>query len=140
MPDQDPRAVTLEKIYAAFAVGDWDSWSEHIDENSLLIEAESLPYGGRFKGMDIVRGLTKILEYWEDFDYKRLETFYGETSIMVYGIMEATGKATGLRVSMPLAERWIFEGTTIREVTAIYGDTALCLKATVGEMGAAQLG
>jgi len=132
MSTEDPRAATLEKIYAAFAVGDWDSWSDHIDENSLLIEAESLPYGGRFKGMDIVKGLDKIIEYWEDFDYQRIETYYGEKSIMVYGIMHATGKATGLRVTMPLAERWVIEGTIVREVTAIYGDTALCLKATIG--------
>ena len=127
------NAATLDKIYAAFAVGDWESWKDHIDENSVLIEAESLPYGGRFKGMDIVKGLEKIAHYWEDFDYQRHETYHGDTAIMVYGTMAATGKATGLRVSMPLAERWVLDGPIVREVTAIYGDTALCIKATLGD-------
>ena len=45
MSNQEQNAATLEKIYAAFAIGDWESWKDHIDENSVLIEAETLPYG-----------------------------------------------------------------------------------------------
>ncbi len=133
MSSKEQNSATLEKIYAAFAIGDWESWKDHIDENSVLIEAETLPYGGRFKGMDIVKGLQKIAEHWEDFDYQRHETYHGDNAIMVYGTMAATGKATGLRVTMPLAERWVLDGPIVREVTAIYGDTALCRMATLGE-------
>jgi ketosteroid isomerase-like protein len=128
----EQNLATLNDVYAAFAAGDWDTWMTHVDDDSVLIEADTLPYGGRFQGQGIIEALQKIASFWTDFEYERIETYASEQSVMVYGIMTATGVATGLRVSMPLAERWIFEGPIIREVTAIYGDTASCIKATVG--------
>jgi len=44
---------------------------------------------------------------------------------IAYGVFNATSKATGKKVSVPLAEMWRFKDGKVEEMLAIYGDTAL---------------
>ena len=40
----------LDEIYGAFFAGEFENWMGYWDENSVIREAESLPYGGDHRG------------------------------------------------------------------------------------------
>lgn len=125
----DNRKV-LDQIYGAFASGNLEVWKSFFDENSVLIEAETLPYGGRFQGLDrILEAMASIRSCWSDFQYDVEEVYASDHSMIVYGHMRATAAATGRRVEMPLVERWIIENGIVHEVSAVYSDTKLALSA-----------
>lgn len=118
--------ATLKQIYKAFADNDLEVWKSFFDDRSVLIEAESLPYGGRFEGLErILEAMSMIRASWDDFQYDVDEMHVSERSIIVYGQMDAVAAATRTRVQIPLVERWIIVDGIVREVTAIYSDTAL---------------
>ena len=116
----------LEEIYEAFFTGDLEKWFGYIDDNSALIEAQSLPYAGEHRGPHAIRvAIAHILECWDDGRFDIEDIYSNEGSAIAYGTMHWTARATGKRVSFRLCERWTFNGRRIGEVTPVYGDTAL---------------
>ena len=70
----------VDEAYAALLTkGDIDGFLAHFDENSELIEAESLPYAGHYHGKDAIRGLVQSLfTYWKDVDYDIERTVFDD--------------------------------------------------------------
>ena len=118
--------ATLNKIYEAFFSGDMKSWLGFWDEESVIYEAESLPYGGHYQGPEQIKSLAeKMGSLWEDFDFQIQEILGSDSRLIAYGTWNGTGKRTGVRVTVPFTEIWVFKDDRVAEVTPIYGDTAL---------------
>lgn len=114
----------VDEIYAAFGSGDLDKWLTFFDDESVLIEADSLPYGGRFKGREeIMSAINTIMATWDNFSYDVHEKYANETTAMVFGTISGTAKATGRKIKMPLVERWTIRDGKVDEVLPIYFDT-----------------
>lgn len=123
----------VEEVYDAFFAGDLDRWFGYIDDNSALIEADSLPYGGTHRGVAQIRdAINVILECWDDGRFDIEEIYASDQSALAYGVMHWTARRTGKRISFPLVERWTFDNGKVREVVPLYGDTALVLAALNG--------
>lgn len=116
----------LDKIYAAFFAGDLDLWLTYWTEDSVLWEADSLPYGGTAKGLVQIRETAEQMgEAWSDVDLDIHDIAGGDDRLITYGTWTGTGRKTGRSVSFPFAEVWVFKDQKVAKVTPIYGDTVL---------------
>jgi len=126
MTQADQNRKTLHDIYGAFFSGDLEAWLSFFTEDSVFWEAESLPYGGVAKGVEQVRAtVMKMIECWDDVSFDVDDVLANDQRVIAYGTFNATAKATGEKVSVPLAEMWRFRDGKVEEIVAIYGDTAL---------------
>lgn len=120
----------LENAYKAMFSGDLDGFLNHFHEEAEMIEAESLPYGGTFRGIDAIRGaIMEVAQLWEGFNFAVDEMVANDTTVIAYGTFSATARATGKHVSFPITEVTRFRDGQISLIHPIYSDTHLALKA-----------
>lgn len=119
------RQVVDDAYAALFGRGDLEGFLADFDENSEMIEADSLPYGGTYRGKDAIRAaIGKVIsEYWDNFAYDIESIVYGDEYVMAYGRFSATGKQSGKKVSFPLTEVWRVRDGRVALVHPVYGDT-----------------
>ena len=126
MTKAEEHRQTLENIYATFFKGDFEGWLAFFTDDSVFREPETLPYGGVVKGREQIQAtVMKIVECWDDISYDVEDILANDQRAIAYGVFNATSKATGKKVSVPLAEMWRFKDGKVEEMLAIYGDTAL---------------
>lgn len=129
MSDQD-KIATVKAAYAGFFAGDLAAFLRNFDGESVLIEADSLPYGGTFRGpAQCGQALGGIARAWRDIDFRIVEYTAGGAFVIVYGIFTATGRSSGATISQPLVEVWEFDGSRVVSLRAIYADTAAVVAA-----------
>lgn len=119
------RQVVDDAYAALFERGDLEGFLADFDENSQMIEADSLPYHGVYRGKDAIRrGIQAVIgEYWDDFAYDIDAITYGEEYVMAYGRFSATAKKSRKKVSFPLTEVWRIREGRVALVHPVYGDT-----------------
>jgi len=116
----------LDKIYAAFFAGDMELWLTYWTEDSVLWEADSLPYGGGAKGLDAIQQTFKEMgEAWSEADLEIHDILGSDERLITYGTWTGTGAKTGKSVSFPFAEVWEFKDQKVAKVIPIYSDTVL---------------
>lgn len=124
----------LDIVKAAYAAmldrGDLEGFIAFFAEDGVLLEADSLPYGGRFVGADAIRtALLKVIETYSEFSFEPdVFTTSGEW-VIAYGPFSVTVRSTGKKVSFPLAEATHVVGGKIKLIHPVYGDTAAILAA-----------
>ena len=132
MPNAAENERLTRELYKAFFSGDLERWFSYVDDESVLIEVDGLPYGGTYKGVaEFRRAITVITEIWADIKFDIVEIMSSDLCAMGYGIFSVTSKKTGRRISFPLAEKWTFVGGKIRELRPYYADTVLVRSALV---------
>lgn len=118
------RQVVDDAYAALFGSGDLEGFLGDFDEQSIMIEAESLPYGGTYHGKTAIRAaIQNVFGYWKDFAFDIESIAYGDDYVMAYGRFSATSVKTGKQVSFPLAEVWKINNGRVVLVNPIYGDT-----------------
>ena len=126
MSKETKDRATLDSLYEAFFSGDMESWLSFWNEESIIYEVESLPYGGMHKGLGAIKALAeKMGGLWEDLDLQIHEILGSDSRLIAYGTWNGTGKKSGRRITFPFAEVWVFKDGKVVEVTPIYGDTTL---------------
>jgi ketosteroid isomerase-like protein len=99
-------------------------------EDLTIIEADSLPYGGTYRGFGSLKGLGKGMS--EAFSEMRLEYVgcIGEgDTIVAELLLHFTGRASGKSLSMPVLEIVRFRDGKMVEIKPFYFDTAATLEA-----------
>jgi len=124
----------VEIVKAAYAAmldrGDLEGFLAFFAEDGALLEADSLPYGGRFVGADAIRGaLIKVVETFSEFSYKPDVFATSGEWVIAYGTFAVTVRSTGKKVSFPLAEVTHVVDGKIKLINPVYGDTAAILAA-----------
>jgi ketosteroid isomerase-like protein len=119
------RQVVDDAYAALFGRGDLEGFLADFDDSSEMIEADSLPYRGTYRGKDAIRSAIQsvISEYWEGFSYEIESICYGDEYVMAYGRFAATGKKSEKKVSFPLTEVWKIRDGRVALVHPVYGDT-----------------
>ena len=125
MTSKSARQVVDDAYAALFERGDLEGFLADFDDNSKMIEADSLPYGGTYRGKDAIRAaIQKVVgEYWSDFAYDIESIVYGDEYVMAYGCFSAIGKKNEKKVSFPLTEVWRIRDGRVTLVHPVYGDT-----------------
>jgi ketosteroid isomerase-like protein len=128
---QAPLSVALVRAaYDHIFAGDLEAFLNCVHANCVLVEAKSLPYGGRHVGRQSIKAaILRVLDTWSEFRFDIEEILAGENSVIAYGMMVVRGRATDIEATFPLAERWVFKDGYVMEIVAIYGDTALAIHA-----------
>ena len=131
MNKADANRDLLKRIYELFFSGDIETMSGLFAPDAVIVEVASLPYAGEYRGPE---GMTEIArrlhETWDELALDLQDILASDTRAAGVGIFSAVAKATGERVSFPMAEIWTFEGGKILRCEPIYGDTAAVRRAT----------
>lgn len=125
-----PRQIVDQAYEALLKNGDVDGFLAHFDENSVLVEAPSLPYGGTFKGRDAIKAaIGGVFQYYSALTLSTEVITEGDGWVIAYGTFSATTARTGKTVTMPLAEVWKFNGDKVSLLHPVYSDTKAVIDA-----------
>ena len=125
---KSPRQLVDDAYAALFERGDLDGFLADFNEDSMMIEAESLPYGGTFRGRAAIKAaIERVFGYWRDFAYDLDAITNSEEYVIAYGRFRATSIKTGKPIDMPLAEVWHIRDGRVVMINPVYSDTKLAL-------------
>jgi ketosteroid isomerase-like protein len=123
MNSPDHRQLVLN-AYAAISSGDLDAFYSCFHEDVVLHEAESLPYGGCYRGLaELKHGVAKVFDAWADFRFHVEEVAAAGDMAFVYLHGCGTGKKTGKTFAFPFVEVWRFRQGKVIELRPFYWDT-----------------
>lgn len=120
---------TIKQMYEAAIKGDMQKALNALDEDLVVHEQESLPYGGRYEGHEGFQKLFQNLAAtWDDFKFTPKE--YLDAGESVVAIVQLTDKAktTGNSLDMTMYELWKMRGGKAVECRSIVWDTAKMLE------------
>lgn len=124
------RQIVDDAYVALFENGDLDGFLNDFDENSVMIEPVSLPYGGTYRGKDQIKAaIQNVFNYWNGFSYEIESIVYGDEYVMAYGRFSAASAKSGKKVSFHLTEVWRIRNGRVVLVHPVYGDTKLAVDA-----------
>lgn len=114
---KDAYAALLEK-------GDLEGFIDYFADDGALLEADSLPYGGRHVGRDAIRSaLHEIGGKFSAFSFKPDVYATSGEWVIAYGTFSATARESGKTATFPLAEATQIVDGKIKLIHPIYGDT-----------------
>jgi hypothetical protein len=99
--------------YAAFAAGDMDGVIAPMHPDIVWEQAQGLPHGGVYHGVDEVRrAVFDPLddEWWDDFRADPDEFIEAGEHVVVLGRYTARAKGTGRPLDVPYLHLWTFNG------------------------------
>ena len=126
----------VRKLFESAFAGDFEGLKQYLHPDVRVNEAESLPYGGVYVGIDQMVALNAhVFSFWTDFSIT-VKQLFGEGE-WVTALTEMQGKArtTGLAFKMPLSEVFRVKDGKIVEITPYYFDTKLLCDAMQGTGG-----
>jgi ketosteroid isomerase-like protein len=123
-------AATTERFLEAFRRGEIERATSMLADDFEVVEPESLPYGGTFRGKDGFNELmAKLAEVWEftDFEFEVFGT--DENTTFHTTRLNATARATGRFCTTAIVEKQIHRDGKIRHCQVFPADTAEMLEA-----------
>jgi uncharacterized protein len=120
-----PVRQIVDEAFAALARNDMEGFFRDFDDNSELIEVDSLPYGGTYRGKEKIQAISKriMTEYWHDFAFDVDTSTYGEDCVVTIGTLRGKNPKNGKKWSIPFAEVWKVRAGRVSQIIPIYGDT-----------------
>jgi uncharacterized protein len=114
---EDTVAIA-RSAYEAFARDDLDGVLAMLDDDIVWHEAQGLPHGGAYHGLDAVRAAIfdpLDEQWWDGFAATPSEFIGAGDHVLVLGRYTARAKATGAPLDVPFAHVWLFrDGRAIR--------------------------
>ena len=108
----------VRRSYEAFARDDMDGVLADMHPNIEWHQAQGLPHGGYYRGIDEVRrNIFDPLddEWWDEFDADPDEFLDAGDQVVVLGRYRGVAKATGKRLDVPFVHVWTLrDGRAVR--------------------------
>lgn len=121
----------IQGLYDLTAQGKWDEAEARLTDDFEIIEAESLPYSGEWKGKDALKRLyTLVFEFWENPSLDIHDITVSENHAIGLLTIHATSRHNGERLAMKVAEVFHLRDNKISGITPYYFDTLAIVKAT----------
>lgn len=118
------HAQVMKRFYDAIFSNDWAGVEKVVSKNLIVYEADGLPYRGEYCGIDELKALFgRVVGYWDDLNIEVKAITSGDGYVV--GVLQFSGvsKATGRKISMPIAEISEFENGLISSIKPVYWDT-----------------
>jgi ketosteroid isomerase-like protein len=118
------------RAYEAQIARDWETFYSVFDPDMEFVEADSLPYGGTYRGLDAFReGNALMLSHWAPFNTEIEEITVGGDLACIHWHITGAARATGTPVDFPLISLWRFRNEKVIELRPFYFDTAMICRA-----------
>jgi uncharacterized protein len=107
----------VQRSYLSFSRGDLDAVLADLDPAIEWHQAQGLPHGGLYRGVDEVRrNIFEPLdaEWWSEFDAAPDEFLESGDQVVVLGRYRGTAKGSGKVLDVPFVHVW-----TLRDTLAI---------------------
>lgn len=129
--DQDPGNLReiVEKAYKAFFAEGVDGFMKHMPfhPEAVMIEADGLPYGGTYRGVEAIRrGIETAVATWDDFAGELENVAVSGNLAYVYVHLRGKGKKSGKSFAFPIVEVSRFRDGKVVEFRPFYFDTHRC--------------
>ena len=105
------NVAAVRRSYEAFARGDLDAVVAEMDPAIEWHQAQGLPHGGVYRGLEEVRrAIFEPLdeEWWDDFGAEPDELLDAGETVVVLGRYTGRAKRTGKPLDVPFAHVWTF--------------------------------
>ena len=121
----------IRDFYDAIATGDVARAQAKLDAGKIVItEAESLPFGGEYRGIDGFHKLMRNLGgAWKRVRFDNFVFATGENRVVSEFVMTATVRATGAELKFPVIEVFELGDGKIVSIRPFYWDTSAICKA-----------
>jgi len=120
----------VQNLYALSAEGRWDEVEAQLTDDFRIVEADSLPFGGDYRGRGALRELyTIVFTYWADPKVDIGDITISEDHAVALLTLHATPRGGGQRLAVPLCEVFHLRGDMICGITPYYFDTAAIVRA-----------
>jgi hypothetical protein len=97
--------ATVRRFYGHVTAGAWAEAEAMVDDDFVIYEPESLPYGGEWRGKDAFQRLFAfVMGFWRDPHIQRNGLVGDDTHVVALLTFSVTVKATGERITMPITE------------------------------------
>lgn len=127
------RIKTARDFYQSILVtGDWDGVARCLVPDFTVYEAEGLPYGGTYRGIESLKSLLGTLSgHWDNLKIELRDIAAGDS--VTVGVLQFSGraKATGRELTFPIVEMLEFKGDLISTIRPVYWDTKTLSEALV---------
>jgi ketosteroid isomerase-like protein len=116
----------VTRFYAAVARGDMEAAAAFIDHDRLmLLEADDLPFGGMYEGIDGFRALfVRMRELWKRAAVDGLSIMASGDTAIARLHLDVVSRKTGLREKLQLVEVCDCDGGKIVKIQPFYFDAA----------------
>lgn len=129
MSDAERNRALIKEAYAKLKAGDEDGFYDMFAEDAVLHEAESLPYGGTWRGKAMLRaGVQRMYEAWAEMLFEVEEVTAGGDIAIVLLHTSAKGHSSGKSYAFPVCELWRFRDGKVIELRPFYWDTRRALE------------
>jgi ketosteroid isomerase-like protein len=115
---------TVRSTYAALAHGDAAAALANFDESMVLIEPESLPYGGTYKGLGEIGAAMGTISQYVDLAGLKVGRVLADGDTAVAYVTATWKNPDGTTQEMPMRECYRFSDAKITEMQVFYWDTA----------------
>ena len=113
-----PGVDATRRSYEAFARGDMDGVVADMHPEIEWHQAQGLPHGGFYRGLDEVRRAVfdpLDEEWWDEFDAVPDEFLDAGSEVVVLGRYRGRAKGTGKRLDVPFVHVWTWrDGKAVR--------------------------
>jgi len=118
------NVATVKKFYEHLAQNEFNLAFELLDPDFQLIQAESLPYGGTYRGKEGVEAFfQKLFAYFERFGSEDV-SYFSEGNTVITTSVAVRRTRTGKDFRMPLVQVYHLKAGKLLETRPFYFDTA----------------
>ena len=103
----------VKRSYVAFEAGDMDAVLADMDSEIEWQQAQGLPHGGTYRGVEEVRrNIFEPLDeqWWDEFSAVPTEFLDADGEIVVLGRYRGRAKGTGKQLDVPFVHVWTVRG------------------------------
>lgn len=116
----------VRRAYEAFGRGDIGGVMEIFDPGIEIFEADSMPYGGTYRGHEEMGKLFQLLnKFFEGFSVSVEHLFDGgDERVAALVRVQGRSRGTGQAIDMQVVEVWTLRGGKAVSLRPFYWDTA----------------
>lgn len=116
----------LTKLYGHAHVGDWAAVETMLSDELVIHEAESLPFGGAYRGKRALRDLyATVMGYWDNPSVDVYSIVGDDTHVVALMNFSMTSKTSGRTILQKMAEVSTVRDGLVVDMRIHYYDTAL---------------
>ena len=122
---QDDVTKNIEIVRRLYPGSGYEgSIDDLLSPNVVGLEAEALPYAGRYEGKEgFKRLLNALVENWDDLTCTEMEFVAQNDTVIVLFRLRATARKTGVKIDQRVSELWKLKDGKIVFVQPFYFDT-----------------